>query len=86
MRSASAKMSVQITSSSAVQSGEDTVTGQSAEILFKVFDRIYCSTESSSAADIVTKCADYVKLGDAKTRVVPMCSAAPSTDCWVLME
>lgn len=86
MRSSSAKMSVQITSSSAFESGGDTVTGQSADILFKVFDRVYYSTESTSAADIVTKCADYVTLGDAKTRVVPICSAAPGTDCWVLME
>ncbi len=86
MRSASVKMSVQITSSSAFESGGDTVTGQSADILFKVFDRVYYSTESSSAADIVTKCADYVTLGDTKMRVVPICSTAPDTDCWVLME
>lgn len=86
MRSASAKMSVQITSSSAFESGGDTVTGQSADILFKVFDRVYYSTESASASDIVTKCADFVKLGDVKMRVVPIRSAAPGTDCWVLME
>ena len=86
MRSSSAKMSVQITSSSAFESGGDAVTGQSADILFKVFDRVYYSTESASAADIVTKCADYVKLGNAEMRVVPICSAAPGTDCWVLME
>ena len=86
MRSSSAKMSVQITSSSAFESGGDAVTGQSADILFKVFDRVYYSTESTSAADIVTKCSDYVKLGDAEMRVVPICSSAPGTDCWVLME
>ena len=86
MRSSSAKMSVQITSSSAFESGGDTVTGQSADILFKVFDRVYYSTESASAADMVTKCADYVKLGDAEMRVVPICSSAPVTYFWVLME
>ena len=49
MRSSSTKMSVQLTSSTALQ--------------------------------------DYVKLGEAKMRIVPMCSGqAPSTDCWVLME
>lgn len=87
MRSSSTKMSVQITSSTALQNGTDEVTGQSADILLKVFDRVYCSAESASAADTVTKGADYVKLGEAKMRIVPMCSGqAPSTDCWVLME
>ena len=86
MRSASAKMSVQITSSAALQKGGDSVTGQSADILFKVFDRVYYSTGSASAADTVTGCSDYIELGDAKMRVVPMCTEAPATDCWVLME
>lgn len=86
MRSASAKMSVQITNSAALQKGGDSVTGQSADILFKVFDRVYYSTESASAADTVTGCSDYIELGDAKMRVVPMCTETPSTDCWVLME
>ncbi len=86
MRSASAKMSVQITSSAALQKGGDSVTGQSADILFKVFDRVYYSTGSASAADTVASCSDYIELGDAKTRVVPMCTEAPSTDCWVLTE
>ncbi len=86
MRSASAKMSVQITSSAALSAGGDSSTGQSAEILFKVFDRVYCTSESSAAADLVSGCSDFIELGDAKMRVVPMCPAAPSTDCWVLME
>ena len=86
MRSASAKMSVQITSSAALQKGGDSATGQSADILFKVFDRVYYSTGSASAADTVTGCSDYIELGDAKMRVVPMCTEAPATDCWVLME
>ena len=87
MRSSSTKMSVQLTSSTALQNGTDEVTGQSADILLKVFDRVYCSAESASAADTVTKGADYVKLGEAKMRIVPMCSGqSPSTDCWVLME
>ncbi len=74
MRSSSTKMSVQLTSSTALQNGTDEVTGQSADILLKVFDRVYCSAESASAADTVTKGADYVKLGEAKMRIVPMCS------------
>ena len=86
MRSASAKMSVQITSSAAMKAGGDTTTGQSAEILFKVFDRVYYTSGSSSASDLVSSCSELIELGDVKMRVVPMCSAAPSTDCWVLME
>ena len=86
MRSASAKMSVQLTSSAAMQSGGDTTTGQSAEILFKVFDRVYYTSESSAAADLVSSCSELIELGDVKMRVVPICSTAPSTDCWVLME
>lgn len=86
MRSASAKMSVQLTSSAAMKSGGDTTTGQSAEILFKVFDRVYCTAESSAAADLVSSCSELIELGDANMRVVPMCSTAAPTDCWVLME
>lgn len=87
MRSSSTKMSVQITSQTAMQSGTDDVTGQSAEILFKVFDRVYYSCDSDSAADIVTTASDYIELGQAGMRVVPICSGtAPSTDCWVLTE
>lgn len=85
MRSSQVKMSVQL-GTAAMQTGADSVTGQSADILFKVFDRVYCSADASSAADTVTKGADYVKLGEAKMRIVPMCSEAPATDCWVLTE
>ena len=85
MRSSQVKMSVQL-GTNAMQTGSDSVTGQSADILFKVFDRVYCSADTSAAADTVTKGADYVKLGEAKMRIVPMCSEAPATDCWVLME
>ncbi len=86
MRSASARMSVQLTSSAAMKSGGDTTTGQSAEILFKVFDRVYYTSESSAAADLVSSCSELIELGDVKMRVVPICSTAPSTECWVLME
>ena len=79
-------MSVQLTSSAAMQSGGDTTTGQSAEILFKVFDRVYYTSESSAAAELVSSCSELIELGDVKMRVVPICSTAPSTECWVLME
>ncbi len=87
LRSISASLSVQLTSQTAMSSGIDSVTGQNAEIFFKVFDRVYCTAESGSAADSVTAAEKYVELGDVKMRLVPMCyDGTPSTACWVLME
>lgn len=85
--SMSAKLSVQLTSSAAMESGADSVTGQNAEIFFKVFDRVYYSSSADSAADAVASAERYVELGDVNMRLVPMCSGSvPSTSCWVLME
>lgn len=87
MRTASAKMSVQLTSQTALQSGSDSVTGQDAKTLLKVFDRVYCSSTADSAAGTVSTAAQYITLGESDMRVVPMCyDAAPATSCWVLME
>lgn len=87
LRSISAKLSVQLTSQSAMESGVDNVTGQNAEIFFKVFDRVYCSAEAGTAAAAVSSAEKYVELGDVKLRLVPMCyDAAPDTECWVMME
>lgn len=87
MRSASAKLSVQLTSSAALQSGTDSVTGQDAQVMFKVFERVYYQTDSDSAASAVSMAQQFVQLGDAKQRLVPMCyDGAPSTSCWVLLS
>lgn len=87
LRSMSAKLSVQVTSQAAMESGVDSVTGQNAELFFKVFDRIYCSAEADSAAGTVSAAERYVELGDINMRLVPMCSGtAPETTSWVLME
>lgn len=86
LRSISAKLSVQLTSQNAMESGFDSVTGQNAEIFFKVFDRVYCSASADTAAAAVTSAERYIELGDVNMRLVPMCSdSAPSTACWVLM-
>ena len=86
LRSISAKLSVQLTSQTAMESGVDNVTGQNAEILFKVFDRVYYAASADTAAAAVTAAERYVKLGDVNMRLVPMCGdSAPSTSCWVLM-
>ena len=70
-----------------MESGIDSVTGQNAEVFFKVFDRVYCSTETDSAAGTVSAAERYVELGDINMRLVPMCSGtAPETTSWVLME
>lgn len=85
MRSASASLSVQLTSQTAMQSGSDTVTGQNAEIFFKVFDRVYYTSDAAGAADAVSAAERYVSLGDVNMRLVPLCSEAPSTTSWVVM-
>ena len=86
LRSISAKLSVQLTSQTAMESGADSVTGQNAEIFFKVFDRVYCTASADTAAAAVTAAERYVELGDVNMRLVPMCSdSAPSTSCWVMM-
>lgn len=84
MQSASAKLSVQLTSQTALQSGSDTVTGQNAEIFFKVFDRVYYSSDTSSASGAVSSAEQYVTLGDVNMRLVPICSEAPSTTSWTV--
>lgn len=86
MRSASAHLSVQLTSQSAIQSGSDAVTGQNAEIFFKVFDRVYYTSSAASAADAVSSAKQYVSLGDVNMRLVPMCSETPATTSWVVMN
>ena len=85
MRSASAALSVQLTSQTAMQSGSDTVTGQNAEIFFKVFDRVYYTSDAAGAADAVSAAERYVSIGDVNMRLVPLCSEAPSTTSWVVM-
>ena len=86
LRSISAKLSVQLTSATAMDSGADSVTGQNAEIFFKVFDRVYYTASADTAAAAVSAAERYVELGDVNMRLVPMCSSsAPSTTCWVLM-
>ena len=87
MRNSGAKLSVQITSQAALTDGVDNVTGQSAELFFKIFDRVYCTADVDTAADKVSAAEDYIELGDVNKRLVPMCyGSAPETDCWVIME
>ena len=86
MKSASARLSVQLTSQTAMQSGSDTVTGQNAEIFFKVFDRVYYTSDKDSASGAVSAAEQYVTLGDVNMRLIPICSEAPSTTSWVVMN
>lgn len=86
MRSCDAKLSVQVNSAAAMQS-LDTATGQSAELFFKIFDRVYRTSSISSAADELKAVEDLVTVGEAKYRYVPMCAdGAPDAACWVDMS
>ena len=86
MRSSGTNISVQVGSSTAMES-LDTATGQSAELFFKVFDRIYRTSSVSSAADEAAAAEKLVTLGDIKYRYVPMCAdGTPDTNCWVDMS
>lgn len=87
LRGSGAKLSVQITSQTALSEGVDNVTGQSAELFFKIFDRVYCTSDASSAASAVSGAERYVELGEVGKRLVPICySSAPDTDCWVITQ
>lgn len=86
MRGTNTAISCQINSSTAMETGLDSVTGLNAETIFKLFDRVYYSVSADEAPAAVETAANYVTVGDVKMRVVPVCSEAPETDCWLLIK
>ena len=74
LKSCSAKISVRCDSETALSSGEDASTGQNAGLFFKVFDRVYCVTDSGRASELVSNAGNLIEVGSADTRFVPMYS------------
>ena len=78
------KLSIQAYSSTAMQAGLDSASGQNVSLFFKIFDRVYypCErTEASSLSDIVES---YFTIGEKDARFVPVCySDAPSNGSYV---
>jgi len=86
LRSAGVTLSVQVGSDSAMSS-VDTVTGQSAGLFLKMFDRVYRTSSAENVSGELEAIAGQITLGEAKFRYVPMVSGdAPDTECWVLVD
>ena len=83
LKSMNANLSVQVGSDKAMQS-LDEVTGQSASLFFKIFDRIYRTSSADTAGDEQESVKSMIELGDVKYRYVPIVSdSTPGTTCWM---
>ena len=86
LRSLDIAVSARLNSDTAFTSGEDALMGQSAELFFKIFDRIYYYVDVAEAENAVDSANVYIELGDADMRLVPVCyGATPKTESWVFM-
>ena len=87
LKNCGAKISVRCDSETALMVGEDLSTGQNAEVLFKVFDRIYCFTDATKATELSQCATDLIEVGDVGTRFVPVYSGQkPDTPSWVCSD
>lgn len=87
LKSCGARISVRCDSETALMVGEDLSTGQNAEVLFKVFDRVYCYTTPDRVTELSQCAGDLIEIGDADTRFVPVCSGEiPNTPSWVYSD
>ena len=86
LKSMSANLSVQVGSDKAMQSVDD-VTGQSAQLFFKVFDRVYRTSSADTAESEQSAAKSMVELGNVKYRYVPIVvDSTPGTTCWMKMN
>ena len=87
LQSCNANISVQVGSDKAM-TGVDEVTGQSAALFFKVFDRIYRSSSADTAGSEQTAVKSMIELGEARYRYVPICydSTPSNMSCWLKMN
>ncbi len=87
LKSSGAKISVRCDSETALTVGEDLSTGQNAELLFKVFDRVYCFTSSDKVSELSDSASDLIEVGDVGIRFVPMCTGeTPDRSSWVFVD
>lgn len=86
MKAVPAKISVQLAGESVLNGGEST-SGQNPDLLYKIFDRVYVSTDAENAKSIVESGKKFVLSGEPELRTVPMCyGTAPDTSCRVLIN
>lgn len=86
LKSCNAGISVQVGSEKAM-TGVDEVTGQSASLFFKVFDRIYRTSSADTAKSELDAAKSMIELGEAQYRYVPICyEGTPDTSCWLKMN
>lgn len=87
MRNDDVRLSVQLTGTSVLGSGSDSLSGQDAELFFKIFDRVYCPCSVSDAATAASNAQRFITLGNADTRFVAVCTGDyPSSGCWMLKD
>lgn len=86
LKSMNANLSVQVGSAKAMQS-VDEVTGQSAQLFFKVFDRVYRTSSADTAGDEQKAVKSMIELGELKYRYVPIVyDTLPGTTCWMKLN
>ena len=86
LKSMNANLSVQVGSAKAMQS-VDEVTGQSAPLFFKVFDRVYRTSSADTAGDEQKAVKSMIELGELKYRYVPIVyDTLPGTTCWMKLN
>ena len=87
LKSSNVKLSVRCDSEAALVSGEDPATGQNAELLFKVFDRVFCYTAIDKVGTLSDGAEKLIEVGNVDTRFVPMCTGeTPDTPSWVFVD
>ena len=87
MRSDDIRVSVELNSSSALSSGKDSLSGQDAELFFKIFDRVYYPCSASDAATALTAAQSYITIGEPESRFVPVCTGNyPESGSWMLED
>jgi len=83
IRSLGARVSAVAMRSAIVQSDEGW-GGQNIEVFCKMFDRIYCYTDSENYELYQGALTSYITVGNVQYRFVPIYSGTvPDTECWV---
>ena len=86
LQSTGAKISV-VGTRTALSGSDNNLNGQDIETLCKIYDRIYCYTDTDSYEIYSDNVASYITVGDVDTRFVPMVSSSgdiPESESWAL--
>lgn len=87
MRNDDVRLSVQLGGTGVLNTGSDSLSGQDAELFFKIFDRVYCPCTVSEAVSASASAQRFITLGTADTRFVAVCTGDyPASGCWMLKD